>query len=135
MSITEKFKTMEYGLAPEDPREAVAWLDEHKRRFGHFIDGGWREPAAGQYFTTADPSNGERLADVAQGTHEDINAAVHAARRALVRWQSLTQHERARYLYALARHMQKHSRRLAVLETMDNGKPIRETRDIDIPLA
>ena len=135
MSIVEKFMTMEYGPAPEDPREALAWLDVHQRRFGHFINGEWQAPAAGTYFETADPSTGEKLATVAQGSAEDVDRAVKAARAALPAWQALTPHARARYLYALARQVQKHSRWLAVLETLDNGKPIRESRDIDIPLV
>ena len=135
MSIVEKFMTMDYGPAPEDPREVLGWLDRHKRRFGHFIHGAWRAPEAGEYFDSTDPSNGEVLASVAQGTAADVDAAVEAARTALPGWQGLGCHARARYLYALARQVQKHSRRLAVLETMDNGKPIRESRDIDIPLV
>lgn len=135
MSIVEKFMTMEYGPAPEDPREALAWLDRHGRRFGHFINGAWQAPATGSYFGTADPSTGEKLATVAQGSAADIDAAVKAAQAALPAWQALTAHARARYLYALARQVQKHSRWLAVLETLDNGKPIRESRDIDIPLV
>jgi aldehyde dehydrogenase (NAD+) len=135
MSIAEKFASMEYGPAPEDPKEAVGWLERHKRRFGLFIGGAWREPAAGQYFDTLDPSNGEKLATVAQGDSKDIDAAVQAARAASPKWRALTPHHRARYLYALARLVQKHSRLLSVLETMDNGKPIRESRDIDIPLV
>jgi aldehyde dehydrogenase (NAD+) len=135
MSIAEKFVAMEYGPAPEDPKEALAWLDAHGRKFGHFIDGAWRQPADGGYFDTADPSTAEKLAEVAQGSTSDIDAAVRAASAALPKWQALTPHARARYLYALARTVQKHSRRLAVLETMDNGKPIRESRDIDIPLV
>jgi aldehyde dehydrogenase (NAD+) len=135
MSIVEKFMTMEYGPAPEDPREALAWLDLHGRRFGHFINGAWQAPAAGTYFDTSDPSTGEKLATVAQGSAADIDVAVKAARAALPAWQAVTPHARARYLYALARQVQKHSRWLAVLETLDNGKPIRESRDIDIPLV
>ncbi len=135
MSIVEKFMSMEYGPAPEDPREAVVWLERHDRRLRHFIDGGWREPVEGKYFDTTDPSTGETLASVAQGSAADVDAAVKAARVALPGWQALSGHARARYLYALARQVQKHSRRFAVLETMDNGKPIRESRDIDIPLV
>jgi aldehyde dehydrogenase (NAD+) len=135
MSIAEKFVTMEYGPAPEDPKEAQAWLDRHGHRFEHFINGTWQAPAAGEYFDTVDPSNGEKLASVAQGSPADIDAAVRAARAAFPKWRALTPHVRARYLYALARLVQKHSRLLAVLETMDNGKPIRESRDIDIPLV
>jgi len=135
MSIAEKFITMEYGPAPEDPKEAVAWLDRHGRRFELFIGGTWQAPAASEYFDSLDPSNGERLAAIAQGSVADIDAAVRAARAASPKWRALSPHARARYLYALARLVQKHSRLLAVLETMDNGKPIRESRDIDIPLV
>jgi aldehyde dehydrogenase (NAD+) len=135
MSVTEKFLSMEYGPAPEDPREALLWLEGHGKRFGHFINGAFRMPAEGNYLESSDPSTGELLASVAQGSAADIDAAVSAARAALPAWQAVTPHARARYLYALARQVQKHSRRLAVLETMDNGKPIRESRDIDIPLV
>src|SRR5579871_1292825 len=135
MSIAEKFVTMEYGPAPEDSKDAAAWLERHGRRFDLFIDGGWRAPMAGEYFETVDPSNGEQLASISQGSATDIDAAVRAARAASGKWRALTPHVRARYLYALARLVQKHSRLLAVLETMDNGKPIRESRDIDIPLV
>jgi aldehyde dehydrogenase (NAD+) len=135
MSIAEKFVSMEYGPAPEDSKEASSWLERHGRRFGLFIGGAWRDPAAGEYFDTFDPSNGEKLAAVAQGSAADVDAAVRAARNASPKWRGLTPHARARYLYALARLVQKHSRLLAVLETMDNGKPIRESRDIDIPLV
>jgi aldehyde dehydrogenase (NAD+) len=135
MSIAEKFVSMEYGPAPEDSKEVSTWLDRHGRRFAHFIGGTSAMPAAGEYFETVDPSNGERLAAVAQGSAADIDTAVKAARAAAGPWQALTPHARAKYLYALARLVQKHSRLLAVLETMDNGKPIRESRDIDIPLV
>jgi aldehyde dehydrogenase (NAD+) len=135
MSLVEKFISMDYGPASEDPREALVWLERHSRRLGHFINGSWQAPAQGQFFDTTDPSTGETLAAVGQGSAEDVDRAVKAARAALPTWQSFTPHARARYLYALARQIQKHSRRLAVLETMDNGKPIRESRDIDIPLV
>jgi aldehyde dehydrogenase (NAD+) len=135
MSIAEKFVSMEYGPAPEDSKEAGAWLEHHGRRFGLFVDGTWQHPVAGGYFATHDPSNGDKLADIAQGEAADVDAAVRAARAALPKWRALTPHARARHLYALARLVQKHSRLLAVLETMDNGKPIRESRDIDIPLV
>jgi aldehyde dehydrogenase (NAD+) len=135
VSIAEKFVAMDYGPAPEDAKEALTWLDRHGRRFGHFINGAWLAPSTGEYFDSADPSTGETLASVAQGSLADVGAAVEAARAALPKWQSLTPHSRARQLYALARQVQKHSRRLAVLETLDNGKPIRESRDLDIPLV
>jgi aldehyde dehydrogenase (NAD+) len=135
MSVIEKFSTMEYGPAPEDPKESLEWLDRHKRRFGHFIGGVWKAPIEGRYFETMDPSTAEKIAEVAQGSAEDVDSAVKSARGALKAWQALTPFVRANYLYALARQVQKHSRRLAVLETIDNGKPIRESRDIDIPLV
>jgi aldehyde dehydrogenase (NAD+) len=134
-AIVEEFHRMEYGPAPEDPKETTGWLDGHKRKFGHYIDGAWRNPASGEYFASANPATGDKIADVAHADAADVNAAVAAARKALPAWQALSGHQRARYLYALARQVQKHSRRLAVLETMDNGKPIRESRDIDIPLV
>jgi aldehyde dehydrogenase (NAD+) len=135
MSIAEKFLTMEYGPALEDPKDALLWLDGHHRRFGHFINGEWREPVEGVFFDTTNPATGEQIATVAQGSAADVDAAVQAARNAFPKWQSLKPHARARYLYAMARAIQRHSRRLAVLETIDNGKPIRESRDIDIPLV
>jgi len=135
MSIAEKFLTLEYGPAPEDPKDALLWLDRHQRQFGHFIGGAWRQPIEGGFFDSTDPSTGEKIATVAQGSAADIDAAVEAARKAFPEWQSLTPHARARYLYAMARAIQRHSRRLAVLETIDNGKPIRESRDLDIPLV
>src|ERR1700678_485868 len=135
MSIAEKFVSMEYGPAPEDSKEVRSWLERHGYRFQHFIAGDWKTPAAGAYFDTVDPSNGEKLASMAQGSAADVDAAVKAARAASLGWLALSPHARARYLYAIARLVQKHSRLLAVLETMDNGKPIRESRDIDIPLV
>src|SRR5258708_19616271 len=75
MSVVEKFRTMEYGPAPEDPKESLVWLDHHHRKFGHFIDGAWRTPAEGKYFETADPSAGTLLGTGAQGNAADIDAA------------------------------------------------------------
>jgi aldehyde dehydrogenase (NAD+) len=135
MSVIEKLRTMEYGPAPEDPKESLLWLDRYGRRFGHFIAGRFEAPSEGRYFDSTDPSTGEKIADIAAGSAADVAAAVGAARAALPGWQKRSGHERARFLYALARQVQKHSRRLAVLETLDNGKPIRESRDIDIPLV
>src|SRR6202051_1637915 len=135
MSIAEKFVSMEYGPAPEDSKEARSWLERRGYRLQHFIGGEWKSPRAGQYFDTVDPSSGEKIASVAQGSAADVDAAVKAARAASAGWQALTPHSRARYLYAIAPLVQKHSRLLAVLETIDNGKPIRESRDIDIPLG
>src|SRR5581483_8684101 len=135
MSIAEKFVAMEYGPAPEDPKEALLWLDRHTRKFGHFIGGEWQQPVKGGFFDSIDPSTGEKIASVAQGSPADVDAAINSARQALPKWHALTGHQRAKFLYAMARAVQRHSRRLAVLETIDNGKPIRESRDIDIPLV
>src|SRR5882757_10066903 len=121
MSVTEKFLSMVDDPSQEDPREAIVWLDRLGRKLGNFIGGSFRPPVDGVSFDTVNPSTGEPLAAVAQGSAADIDAAVKAARGALPAWQALTPHARARYLYALARQVQKHSRRLAVLETMDNG--------------
>ena len=133
--IVEEFHSMDYGPAPEDPKEVDRWLEAHQRNFDHYIGGVWKKPASGEYFATSNPATGDKIADVAYGDAADVDAAVKAARKALPSWQALSSHQRARYLYALARQVQKHSRRLAVLETIDNGKPIRESRDIDIPLV
>src|SRR5207244_896093 len=105
----------------------------YEKVFGHFINGEWTEP--GETFDVINPSNREVLARVTQGTKADGDAGVRAAAAAPPRWQALDGHARARYLYALARGIQKHSRLFAVVESMDNGKSIRETRDIDIPLV
>ncbi len=133
-SVMEKFYSMEYGPALEDASEVTKWLAAHGRSFGHYIDGAWTAVGA-ESFETKNPATGEVLATVATASAADVDAAVAAARAALPAWQALTGHQRARYLYALARQVQKHSRRLAVLETLDNGKSIRESRDIDIPLV
>src|SRR6266567_9495660 len=132
-TVAEIFETMAWGPAPEAAEPALAWLDQHGQRFGHFIGGQWR--AAEQTFDVFNPANAQVLAQVGQGSPADVDAAVRAARTALPAWSSTPGHVRARYLYALARQVQKHSRLFAVLETLDNGKPIRESRDLDIPLV
>jgi aldehyde dehydrogenase (NAD+) len=133
MTIAEIYETMEYGPAPESASAALAWIEEHGPDFKLFISGEWRD--ASGHFDSINPATGKRLAGIAQAGKEDVNAAVKAALAAQPGWWALGGHARARYLYALARQVQKHSRLLAVLETLDNGKPIRETRDIDIPLV
>ncbi len=131
--IAQIFQSLDYGPAPEGPEQANAWLDSHGRAFGHFIDGKWTKP--GKTFSSDNPATGRSLAQIADGTAEDVDAAVKAARAAFPAWAALSGYERGKYLYAIARAIQKHSRLFAVLETMDNGKPIRESRDIDIPLV
>ncbi len=126
---------MEYGPAPESPSAAYDWLAKHDKKFSLFIDGKWQAPGTGKYFDTINPSDKTFLSKVANGGKKDVDKAVAAARKALPAWVRAGAHTRARYLYALARQVQKHSRLFAVLESLDNGKPIRETRDIDIPLV
>lgn len=135
MDIAEKYRTMEYGPAPESGQKVDQWLESNNRAFGHFIGGKFTRFDEAKSFESKNPANGEFLARVSQADAEDIGKAVGAARKAQKDWQRLGGHNRARYLYALARLVQKHSRVLAVLESADNGKPIRETRDIDIPLV
>ena len=132
-SVREVFDTMEYGPAPESAKPAEQWLEQRNARFGHFIGGTWTKPSS--TFEVINPATGKRIAAVSEGSAKEVDAAVKAARKALPAWQALGGHGRARYLYALARAVQRNSRLLAVLESMDNGKSIRETRDIDVPLV
>lgn len=131
--IAEIFTSLDYGPAPEAADVALAWLAAHDKSFGHFINGAWTKP--GKTFATENPASGKTLAQVTDGTAEDVDAAVKAARAAFKPWAALSGYQRGKYLYAIARLIQKHSRLFAVLETMDNGKPIRESRDVDIPLV
>lgn len=133
MGVKEIFETMDYGPAPESAADALAWIVDQGGRFGHFIDGAFTAP--GEVFEVRNPASGEVLAEVSQASEADVTRAVAAARAAQPDWEGRGGAGRARYLYALARLVQKHARLLAVLETMDNGKPIRESRDIDIPLV
>ncbi|MCC7195338.1 MAG: aldehyde dehydrogenase family protein [Gemmatimonadaceae bacterium] len=129
------FETMEYGPAPESGKPALDWIAAHKGAFGHMIGGSFTKPDRGSQFDVLEPATGKTIARAAQGTKSDVDAAVKAARAALPAWQAFGPHGRARHLYALARMVQRNSRLLAVLESLDNGKSIRETRDLDIPLV
>ena len=133
--VAEVFDSLEYGPAPEAIDHANAWLDDHGRAFGHFIKGEWTDASAGPSFDVANPATRETIARVGQASDALVAEAVAAARAAQAGWWALGPHGRARYLYAIARRIQKHARLFAVLETMDNGKPIRESRDLDIPLV
>ena len=133
MTVKDIFETMDYGTAPEAAGDAFAWIVDQGASFGHFINGSFTTPT--KDFDSKNPATGETLATLSQATQTDIDAAVAAARAAQPKWAKSGGHARARVLYAIARLLQKHGRLFAVLETLDNGKPIRESRDIDIPLA
>ena len=133
MSIATRFDDMSYADALESDQEARAWLARHNADFGHFING--KFVAGTLPFESREPATGRLLARVALGSPDDVDAAVQAARVAQPAWAALSGHQRARYLYAMARAVQRHARLFAVLESLDNGKPIRESRDIDVPLV
>jgi aldehyde dehydrogenase (NAD+) len=133
-SVPEIFQSMEYGPAPEPAGPGLAWLERHGRRFGLFIGGEWTEPGR-DTFDTLNPATAKPLATLTQASAAEVDRAVKAAGKAQAEWWALGGHGRARHLYAIARQIQKHSRLFAVLESLDNGKPIRESRDIDIPLV
>ena len=134
--VQEIFDTMNYGPAPEADTLAHAWLAQHAARFELFIDGRWVSSLDGMgSLESRNPASGEKLADLAVAGRRDVDRAVAAAAAAAAHWAKFSGHRRTRVLYALARLIQKCSRVLAVLESLDNGKPIRESRDIDIPLV
>ncbi len=132
-TVSDIFHSMEYGPAPESEKAALAWIAAHQGTFGHHIGGAWTKPAT--TFDVINPATAKIIAKVSQGSSADVDAAVAAARGALASWRALSGHARAKHLYALARAVQRHARLFSVLETLDNGKSIRETRDIDIPLV
>jgi len=135
MTILKSFDSLEYSEAFESSKEAHEWLEKNNRRFGQLINGQFVSNNKSDLIATLDPSNGELLANIEIANSKQLDSAVSAARKAQPAWENLGGHKRAKVLYALARLIQKHSRLIAVLESLDNGKPIRESRDIDIPLA
>jgi len=126
---------MDYGKAPEDPKPALKWIEKNGAKFGLFINGQFNSPEGREFFETRNPATGEVLANICQAQSEDIDHSMQCARSAQEGWESMGGPARAKFLYAIARLVQKHSRLFAVIETLDNGKPIRESRDIDIPLV
>ena len=132
--VRRAFANPDYGPAPESDDFANEWLRDGQRGFGHFIGGSWTG-GEGEVRETRCPADGRLLATFRYGTGEDIDRAVASAREALIGWQELGGHGRARHLYRLARQLQKRSRLFSVVESLDNGKPVRESRDLDIPLA
>ncbi|MCK6477145.1 MAG: aldehyde dehydrogenase family protein [Phycisphaerales bacterium] len=124
--------TWDYAPAPETVKVEI------KPRYDHFIAGRWmkaRSRDAGAHFDTINPATEDVLAQVSQGSDADVDAAVRAAREALPAWAGLPPTERAKYIFRIARRIQERARELAVLETLDSGKPIKESRDVDIPLV
>ncbi|MEY9849301.1 aldehyde dehydrogenase family protein [Streptacidiphilus sp. MAP5-3] len=121
----------EYAPAPESRAAA----GDIASTYGHFIDGGFVDSTGSEALKTVDPSTEEVLAEFAQGTEADVDRAVAAARRAFTSWSALPGGERGKFLFRIARIIQERSRELAVLESIDNGKPIKETRDVDLPLV
>jgi aldehyde dehydrogenase (NAD+) len=134
MNVSEILKSMDYGPAPESPAAVNAWLSEHGHKFGLFINNQWVTPEGADFYASYNPATGEKLADTVQAGQKEVDEAILAARQAFKSWSKTPGTTRARYLYAIARNIQKHHRLLAVLESMDNGKPLRESRDIDVPL-
>ena len=134
-SVAAIFDSMDYGPAPEGDGPARKWIADHGGKFGAFIDGKWVAPDKGRWFDTIEPGSGKKLAQLLAADKGLVDDAVKAARKAQGPWQKLGGHGRARYLYAIARAIQRHARLFSTLESLDNGKPIRETRDIDIPLV
>lgn len=135
MNIAEIYEKMSYGPAPEANDKVMDWLADNQDGFGLFINGDWQQQSSQDYFNSANPATGEVLGKVTQASQDSVDQAVAAARAAQPAWEALGGHGRARYLYAIARLIQQKARSLAVIETMDNGKPIRESKSADVPLV
>ncbi|MCY4400502.1 MAG: aldehyde dehydrogenase family protein [Gemmatimonadetes bacterium] len=133
-TVRDAFLKPGYGPAPESRDVVTEWLDGGERVFGHYVGGSWVH-GGGDIHQTLCPADGQPLASFRYGTGQDIDRAVAAAEAALAPWQEIGGHGRAGHLYRLARLIQKRSRHFAVVESLDNGKAIRESRDLDVPLA
>jgi aldehyde dehydrogenase (NAD+) len=130
--LEQRPASLDWAYAPAPESRAIVQFQE---RYGLFIGGELVDPASGEWFTTASPATEEPLAEVAQAGAEDVARAVAAAREAFAGWAKLRPAERAKYLFRIARILQERSRELAVAESLDGGKPIKESRDVDLPLA
>ena len=123
-------KKWEYAPAPES-RDPV----KLEKRYELFVGGKWQAPKSGKYFETISPSTEEKLADVAEANAEDVDLAVRSARNAYEKvWSKMPGSERAKYIYRIARALQEKAREFAIVESLDGGKPIKESRDVDVPL-
>ena len=119
-----------YEPAPEDTKHITL-----KKQYDLFINGEFVKPNSKKYFATYNPATEEKIAEIAEADEKDVDKAVKAARKAFEKWSKISAQERGKYIYRIARLMQERAREFAVIETMDGGKPIRESRDIDVPLA
>ena len=133
--IIKNFKNISYGPAPEDSKEVYSWIKKLSIPNKIFINNKFIKSSGNKKLNIINPSNKKNIGKLAVSSKKDVDLAVKAAKNAFPKWSKLSPFERSKYLYALARMIQKNSRFLSVLETIDNGKPIRETRDIDIPLV
>ena len=133
--IIQNFKNITYGPAPEDSKDVMLWINSLNHPNLLFINGKWIKSKSSKKIQVINPATNKKLTTLAVSNKSDVNEAVGAAKKAFASWSKTSSDTRAKYLYALARLIQKHSRFFSVLETIDNGKPIRETRDIDIPLV
>ena len=131
MSKKTKDKNWSYSPAPESSGSATI-----EKKYNLFINGKWVKPSGGKYFKTINPANETVLSEVAEANEKDVDIAVKAARKAYDKtWSKISAKERAKYIYRIARMIQERAREFAVIESMDGGKPIRESRDVDVPLA
>ncbi|KAK7107473.1 aldehyde dehydrogenase family 16 member A1-like [Littorina saxatilis] len=129
------FENMNYGPAADTDNVAKAWLDDHKRQFGHFINNEWCKSENGTPCQAHNPATGELLATVIDATESDVEKASKAAKAAFQTWSKLSDNARARHLYSITRHVQKHQQLFSVVETLDTGRVMRESRDIEVPQA
>ena len=126
-----KFDTWQYAPAPESKSAATI-----KPQYDLFINGEWQKPSGNKYFDTINPATEEKLSEVAEANVADVDKAVSAARKAYEKvWKKMPPKERAKYIYRIARMIQERARELAIIESLDGGKPIRESRDFDVPAA
>ena len=133
--VIKNFRNIKYGPAPEDDQEVLEWIKSLPSPNYNFVNGEWVKPKAIKTIQAINPANNNKLFKLSVSSKSDVDKAVKSAKKAFLIWSKTTPYKRSKFLYALARLIQKHARFLAVLESIDNGKPIRETRDIDIPLV
>ncbi len=133
--VIKNFRNIKYGPAPEDDQEVLEWIKSIPSPNYNFVNGEWIKPKANRTIQAINPANNNKLFKLSVSSKLDVDKAIKSAKKAFSTWSKTTPYKRSKFLYALARLIQKHSRFLAVLESIDNGKPIRETRDIDIPLV